>query len=134
MMSCCFLLGAWGCAPGLAAPQEVYSPSSVHANIRALEGRRVHVKGYLVRSDEGHAIFDSKEAMERTGTPGYRPEEHCITFYHDDHGARAVGRRPNSTIEVVGTIGVNRSTTEVDLWACSDTFITVHDVIDRPMP
>jgi hypothetical protein len=68
--------------------------------------------------------------MDRTGNPGYPAEDHCITFYYDEHGASAIGRRPNSTVEVVGVVGVNRSTDEVDLWACSNTFITVHDVVD----
>jgi hypothetical protein len=112
----------------LCARPAVYSPSRVHADIRALEGRRVHVKGYLVRSDEGHAIFDSKAAMEFDRT-GHRADDVCITFYHDDHGAAALGRRPNSTVEVVGKIGVNRSTTRVDPWACSDVYITIHDVL-----
>jgi hypothetical protein len=112
----------------MPARHAVYSPWLVHANIGALEGRRVHVRGYLVRSDEGHAIFDSKEAMEFDST-GHRADDVCITFYYDDHGAASLGRRPNSIVEVVGKIGVNRSTTRADPWACSDVYITIHDVL-----
>jgi hypothetical protein len=126
-----------GCvSPMPSMPVKVYRPSEVVRDAAAFEGKAISMSGYLILEDEARAFWDSEDDADevvRRGASGGDPIwNRCITAYFDRKTVRSLSIPTKANIEVIGTVGVtNRDKDGVDLWACNDVYITVHQLIRK---
>jgi hypothetical protein len=115
-------------------PEATLKPSEITENANKLKEQTVVASGYLILGDEAHALWDSKkdadEVVQRRASGGDPIWKNCIAIYFDRKVSRTLKSPMRGNITVTGSVGItDRKKDGVDLWACSDIYITARKLV-----